>query len=89
MNDDPLAELRTRITANDERIVALVNERLRLVAELWELKAQVGAPLLDPERERALRAQLEAANEGRLSAAGLERLIAALLELTKAELRGS
>jgi len=88
MNDDPLAELRARITANDERIVALVNERLRLVAELWEVKTRVGAPLLDPERERALRARLDAANEGRLTAAGLERLIGALLELTKAELGG-
>ena len=89
MSDDPLAELRARITANDARIVGLVNERLRLVAELWQLKERVGAPLVDPERERALRAQLEAANDGRLSAAGLERLIATLLELTKDELGAS
>lgn len=86
---DPLAELRARITANDEHIVALVNERLRLVEELWKLKVEVGAPRLDPERERALRDQLEAANGESLSPAGLEYLIATLLELTKRELGGS
>ncbi len=37
---DPLAELRAQVTANDERIVALVNERLRLVEELWRVKAR-------------------------------------------------
>jgi chorismate mutase len=83
---DPLAELRARITANDERIVALVNARLRLVEELWQLKSRVGAPRLDPERERALRAQLEAANAGPLSPEGLAQLVVALLELTKREL---
>jgi chorismate mutase len=83
---DPLAELRGRITANDERIVALVNERLRLVEELWQVKGEVGAPRLDPDRELALLARLAAANAGPLSAAGLEQLVRDLLALTKQEL---
>ncbi len=61
---------------------------LRLVAELWRAKDRLGADQVDPERERALLAQLAAANGGPLSAAGLERLVAELLELTKRELRG-
>lgn len=85
---DELAEGRARIAANDERIVELVNERLRLVAELWRIKARVGAEQVDPEREQALLAQLAAANGGPLSAAGLERLVAELLDLTKRELGG-
>ena len=85
---DEIANLRARISANDERIVGLVNERLRLVEELWRVKARVGADRVDPDRERALRAQLEAANGGPLSPAGLEQLIAELLDLTKRELGG-
>jgi chorismate mutase len=82
-------ELRGQIAANDERIVAAVNERLTLVRELWRLKAELGAERLDPERERALRAALAKANAGPLSAEGLDRLVGELLELTKRELAGS
>jgi chorismate mutase len=83
---DRYDELRRRIVANDIALVAGVNERLRLVAELWLLKRERGEPMVDPERERALRGLLAAANSGPLSDAGLERLLALLLDLTKAEL---
>ena len=83
---DRLAELRARVAENDGEIVALVNERLRLVREIWALKADRGTARLDPERERQLRAQLDAANDGPLSTAGLERLVTELLALTKSEL---
>jgi chorismate mutase len=84
--NDRVDELRSAIGANDRRIVEAVNERLRLVAELWELKRALGVDRLDPERERALRAQLAAANAGPLSASGLDELIGELLALTKREL---
>ena len=79
-------ELRDRIAANDRAIVEAVNERLRLVAELWGLKEREGAPRLDPERERRLRAALAESNRGPLSAQGLDRLVDELLALTKREL---
>ena len=79
-------EIRVLITENDEAIVASVNRRLELVAELWGLKAKLGLDTVDPDRERRLREGLAAANDGRLSPAGLERLVTELLELTKREL---
>ena len=85
-SDDPLAELRARIGANDRAIVAAVNERLRLVTELWERKEAHGAPRLDPDRERRLRDELAAANTGPLSAEGLDALVSELLALTKREI---
>jgi chorismate mutase len=84
--NDPLADLRGQITANDVQIVAAVNERLRLVDELWEVKRAVGAEQVDPDRERRLRDELRHANAGPLSDVGLETLMTALLELTKSEL---
>ena len=87
--DDRFAELRRLIGENDHAIVAAVNERLRLVAELWRLKEEQGAGRLDPERERRLREELRAANAGPLSTDGLDRLVAELLELTKRELGGT
>lgn len=81
-------ELRRLIAQNDHAIVAAVNERLRLVAELWAIKRDRGEPTLDPERERALREALAASSDGTLSAEGLDRLVTTLLDLTKAELGG-
>jgi chorismate mutase len=79
-------EIRELIDANDVHIVGAVNERLRLVAELWRLKAGLALPLYDPGRERRLRDALVAANGGPLSEDGLDRLIAELLALTRSEL---
>ena len=88
-HDDRFAELRSRIGQNDRAIVDAVNLRLRLVAELWRLKEERGDARLDPERERRLREELGAANEGALSTDGLDRLVGELLELTKRELGGA
>jgi len=82
-------EIRRQITANDEAIVAAVNHRLELVTALWELKAELGLDTVDPDRERRLREALAGTNGGPLSAAGLERLITDLLDLTKRELGAS
>jgi chorismate mutase len=79
-------EIRGRITENDKAIIAAVNERLGLVAALWELKAELGLDTVDPDRERRLRETLTAANAGPLSPEGLDRLVAELLDLTKKEL---
>ncbi len=87
--DDRFDELRRLIGSNDRAIVDGVNARLRLVAELWRLKEERGDARLDPEREQRLRDELHAANDGPLSAEGLDRLVGELLELTKRELGGA
>jgi len=79
-------EIRREITENDAAIVAAVNRRLALVAELWELKAARGIRTVDPERERVLREALHAANAGPLSPSALDHLVGVLLDLTKREL---
>jgi chorismate mutase len=81
-----LEELRARVAANDRAIVAAVNERLRLVGELWRVKDEQGAGRLDLDRERRLREHLAEANTGPLSAEGLDALVTELLALTKREL---
>jgi chorismate mutase len=77
---------REQIALNDEAIVAAVNHRLELVAELWRLKQQLGLDTVDPDRERRLRKRLAGANAGPLTPEGLDRLVTDLLDLTKREL---
>jgi chorismate mutase len=83
---DRYDELRRQIADTDRAIVAGVNARLLLVRELWAIKQERGEPLVDPERERALRRMLQESSEGPLSSDGVERLITELLALTKDEL---
>jgi chorismate mutase len=79
-------EVRARIVENDRRIVEAVNERLRLVGELWALKADLALPLQDNDRERRLRKLLAESNAGPLTREGLDDLVTELLALTKREL---
>jgi chorismate mutase len=84
---DRLTDLRELIAENDRDLVRLLNRRLELVEEIWREKDAIGRPHADPERERELLRQLEAANDGPLSPAGLGAFHAMLLSLTKQELR--
>jgi chorismate mutase len=87
LGSDPVVDgLREQISAADRELVALVNRRLQLVAELWEHKRAHGLPLSAPERERWLYEHLAEANPGPLSEGGLAELVAFVLELTKQEL---
>jgi chorismate mutase len=86
MADTRVAALRERIDAGDRAIVAAVNARLELVAELKALKEELGLPFLDPGRERELVQELLATNAGPLSDEGVRELAAAILDLTKREL---
>jgi chorismate mutase/prephenate dehydratase len=78
-------ELRERISENDRRLLAAVNERLRLVAEITDYKRRHGLALVDAAREEALLDALAAANEGPISEEGLRALFRELLDLTKRE----
>lgn len=84
---DPLVrELRARISDNDLDILRGVNERLRLVRELREVKAERGFAFVDRGREERMLAVLADENAGPLSEEGLREIFRALLELTKREL---
>jgi len=61
-----LAELRTKIDALDERVLALLSERADLVHEVGQIKLKSGEPYYAPEREEALLCRLVASNRGRL-----------------------
>jgi chorismate mutase len=84
---DPLVrELRDRISENDRAVLRGINERLRLVRELRQAKAERGFAFVDRGREDQILALLSAENEGPLSEEGLQEIFGALLELTKREL---
>jgi chorismate mutase len=86
--DAIVRELRERINANDLALLAAVNRRVELVAELKAYKESVGLPFVDRTREAQMLAQLQAANRGPLSPAGVEALFRAVLDVVKREVAG-
>lgn len=60
-----LAELRGRIDAIDDQLLALLDERARVVAEAFAAKRDTGLPLHDPRREQSVLARVEAAQAAR------------------------
>lgn len=80
-----LSALRARIDEVDRSLLDAVNERLRLVGELWRLKRELGVATVDPARERQIVETLSHANPGPLTREGVEELVEAVLALTKRE----
>jgi chorismate mutase len=87
VTDDPTVErLRGELAKQDNAILAAINARLRLVAELKRHKKETSLPFVDPEQERRLLDRLAAENGGPLSEDGVRRLFTEILALTKREL---
>src|SRR5947207_6102071 len=61
-----LDALRTQIDALDEKIVALLNDRARIVVEIGKLKQQNKQPIYAPDREKAVLEKLRKLNKGPL-----------------------
>ncbi len=72
-----LHELRRKIDALDDQLIALLNERAELVQAVGEFKRSQGLEIYAPEREETVLRALTAKNEaqsGRLPAAGLRAI---------------
>jgi chorismate mutase len=83
---DPVVdELRARITAADTEIVAAVNRRAALVAELHAHKRANGYDVFDAGREEQVIAAAVGANPGPISDAGMRELYGVILPLCTRE----
>jgi chorismate mutase-like protein len=75
-----LDELRKRLDAIDERLVALLSQRAQVIQEVADFKWQHHLPVYLPEREVAIIARLRAMNPGPLSDDALVRIYRIVLE---------
>ncbi len=85
MSDPLIRRLREQIAERDRTILAAVNARLKLVAELKRHKQGQRIEFVDPEQEERLLQALERTNAGPLSRDGLRQLWKEILALTKRE----
>jgi chorismate mutase len=86
VSEDPyVLKVRREISDLDSSLVALVNKRLKLVAQLKRYKEEHGIGFVDLQREEWMLQYLQRGNGGPLSAEGLGELYHYVLDLTKQE----
>jgi chorismate mutase len=85
--EDPyVLKVRREISDLDNSLVALVNKRLKLVAQLKRYKDEHGIGFVDLAREEWMLQYLSRGNRGPLSPEGLSELYHYVLDLTKQEI---
>jgi prephenate dehydrogenase len=85
---DDLERLREQIAALDRTVLEALNDRLELVYRVNQHKRDIGAPMIDAEREATLLRELTDANAGPLSERAVQAVFAAVLDVMKQEVRG-
>lgn len=75
-----LDECRQEIDVLDRRIVALLNERARVVEVIGALKQQAQMRVYEPKREDAVYANITAVNQGPLKAEAVKRIYERIID---------
>jgi chorismate mutase-like protein len=81
--DEARAELekcRVLVDDVDRRMVALLNERTRVVQEIGRVKRQTNMPIYEPKREDQVFANISAANRGPLTEEAVRRIFERVID---------
>jgi chorismate mutase len=77
---EQLEEFRVLIDDVDRRIVALLNERTRVVEDIGRVKRQAHLPIYEPKREDQVFANIAEANGGPLSPEAVRRIFERIID---------
>jgi chorismate mutase len=80
MSIQRLAECRTQIDAVDLKLLALLNERTRIVEEIGRLKQDLALPIYEPKREDQVFHNVTSNNNGPLTAEALKRIFERIID---------
>lgn len=75
-----LSACRGEIDGIDRRLVALLNERARVVERIGETKQNASMPVYEPKREDEVYANIISANEGPISDEAIRRVFERIID---------
>ena len=75
-----LDEYRVLIDDVDRRLVALLNERTRVVENIGRVQREAQLPVYEPKREELVYANITATNQGPLTADALRRIFERVID---------
>jgi chorismate mutase len=80
MSIQRLAECRALIDAVDLKLLALLNERTRIVEEIGRIKQHLSLPIYEPKREDQVFHNVTSNNNGPLTAEALKRIFERIID---------
>lgn len=80
MSMERLAECRDKIDAVDRKLVALLNERTRIVEDIGQIKQHLTLPIYEPKREDEVFRNVTRENQGPLTAEALKRIFERIID---------
>ena len=80
MSREKLLECRQRIDAVDVKIMALLNDRTRIVEEIGRIKQEMAMPIYEPKREDDVFRNITANNTGPLSPEAARRVFERIID---------
>jgi chorismate mutase len=80
MSIQRLAECRNHIDTVDLKLLALLNERTRIVEEIGRIKRDLSLPIYEPKREDQVFHNVTSNNNGPLSAEALKRIFERIID---------
>jgi chorismate mutase len=75
-----LVDCRDRINAVDRKLVALLNERTRIVEEIGRIKREAHIPIYEPKREDEVFENATTYNAGPLTADAVRRIFERIID---------
>ena len=78
-----IAEWRQRIDAIDCRLVELISERATAARAIGELKRNLTLPIYEPDRERAIFANIALCNQGPLDDAEMAKIFERIIDVMR------
>ena len=79
-----IADWRRQIDEIDRKLVELISQRAHAAHEIGKLKRDIGMPIYEPDRERAVFENARRANKGPLPDRDLQRIYERVMDVMRA-----
>jgi chorismate mutase/prephenate dehydratase len=67
----------------DQKLLTLLNQRLRIVLEIGKIKKEMGKKIYDPVREKEVLEKLKRKNKGLLKEEDLKKIFATIMKVCR------
>jgi len=67
----------------DQKLLTLLNQRLRITLRIGEIKKEIGKKIYDPEREKEILERLQRKNKGPLNEEDLKKIFGTIMKVCR------
>jgi chorismate mutase/prephenate dehydratase len=78
-----LKKKRKEIDLIDQKLLTLLNQRLRIAQEIGKIKKEMGKKIYDPEREKEILEKLKIKNKGPMKEEGLKKVFNIIIKVCR------